>query len=162
MSLNSRYSVSVAPTDAGTDLRFFGQPLALEVDLAPFFMGPPGPPGPGGTFLETVAVGPISALRVVAAGGAGAELVNPASVASMARMIGVTVNAAGNGAALTVRRSGLMTDQSWSWTPAQPIFCGAGGVLTHVAPTSVAIRQVAVAVSATTILVDLSDLVIME
>ena len=121
-----------------------------------------GPAGPSSEVMTTLAVGPVSALRVVASTVIGAQVVNPSSVDSLARIIGISVNAAADGDLLTVRRMGLLSDPAWSWIAGQPIFCGLGGVLTAVAPTAVAIRQVAVAVDATTILIDPSDLILME
>lgn len=135
-------------------------PAGIELVLTP--QGMSGPPGPSGEFLASVATEAISALRVVASTSGGVDLVDPSILSSVSRIVGVSVHAAASGAALTVRRSGIMSDPAWSWTPGQPLFAGAAGVLTAVAPSSVAIRQVAVAVDATTILIDLSDLILME
>ncbi len=53
MSLVSRYSVAIELTGEAGTLTFFDQPDALDVDLAPFFLGPPGPPGPPGDGLQS-------------------------------------------------------------------------------------------------------------
>lgn len=131
-----------------------------RVDIHP--QGLRGPAGPSGEAITTTAIGAVSALRVVASGSGGAQLVDPANVNSMALMLGVTETSAADGGALTVRRSGFMSDPSWNWTAGQPIYCGALGVLTAAPPTSVAVRQFAVAVDATTILIQPSDLILME
>lgn len=135
-------------------------PAAPQIVIAP--VGAQGPQGPSAETITVPAIGAISALRVVARGLTGVEMVSPSDAAQLARTVGVTVNAAADGDLIAVRQLGLIADAGWSWTPGQPLFCGASGVLTATPPTSVAIRQIAVAVDATTILVHLSDLISME
>lgn len=109
-----------------------------------------------------VAVGGISALRAVSFDGAGVSHTDPASADALAAMIGVSTSSSLAGGAAIIETDGEITDASWSWTPGDALFVGANGVLTDIAPTSIALRQVAVAVSSNTIRVDLGDLYILE
>ena len=121
-----------------------------------------GPPGPSGELFTTVALETLSALRLVALASGGVELVDPASIDSLTRMVGISTNASSVGSPITIKRSGMMSDPAWSWIPGQLLFCGPTGVLTTSIPTSIANRQVGVAVDTTTILINLSDLIILE
>lgn len=60
---------------------------------------------------------------------------------------------------------GEMTDNTWSWTPGAPIYVGANGVLTQVVPTSPGAtfcRRIASAITATEILLDSQETVILN
>lgn len=124
--------------------------------------GPAGPPGPSSQLLQMNAVGPVSALRVVSVAGNGAVLTDPTETEDVALIIGISTNAAADGENLSILRVGTLIDSSWTWIPGLPIFCGNLGQLTQTPPTTVAIRQVAVAASSTVIQVDVGDLFLLE
>jgi hypothetical protein len=115
-----------------------------------------------GQFLTRNSIASISALRAVADTSFGVSTVDPLNSLSLASLIGVSINAASNGQMVTVQQKGILQDPSWNWTPNQPIFVGSMGILTNTPPTSIATRQVGVALSATAILIDISDLILME
>lgn len=124
--------------------------------------GVQGPPGLSSDTMTLTAQGAISALRVVSLSGSQGALTNPASVASLAAVVGIATIAAADGATVQVRGVGQVADPAWSWTPGLPLFCAAAGVLTQVPPATIATRQIGVAISATTILIDLSDIILLE
>jgi Bacteriophage minor capsid protein len=68
---------------------------------------------------------------------------------------GISENAASLGSSVNVRYAGALTFSGWSWTAGQPVFCGSNGVLTGSATGPGPIRQVAVAIAAQAIKVDL-------
>lgn len=135
----------------------------LEAHGVRVHVGPPGPRGPrgesgGAEEVELVAATALSGHCVVLmtdtdeAGYASAS--NPAHVG---RVIGITTGAAAEGAAVTVRTRGPMTEGSWTWTPGAPVYCGVDGVLTHTSPSGGQWAQiVGVAASATQLWVAIS------
>lgn len=71
-------------------------------------------------------------------------------------VLGVTTAAAAMGALASVRTSGMMTDPSFSWTPGEPVYLGAGGALTQTPPdAATAIIEIIIgtAVTDTTLLI---------
>lgn len=74
---------------------------------------------------------------------------------SLARYAGVTRMATVIGDPIDVVRSGLMTENGWIWTPNQPVFISANGVLTQTQPTAgTPIRRIGWAISATELNLD--------
>ena len=68
--------------------------------------------------------------------------------------IGVTIGAAASGASVSVRVSGIITEPSWTWTMAQPVWLGASGALTQTQPTTGALFQVGVPLGATALRIE--------
>lgn len=66
---------------------------------------------------------------------------------------GISTGSATVGAEVRAVVAGPITEPSWSWTPLAPLYVGASGTLTATPPTTGAAQQVAVAISATSILV---------
>lgn len=98
------------------------------------------------TALETV-----NAYRAVGYDG----LMTQPDVDSLSIYAGVNRIAAVSGDSLSVVRSGLMTENGWTWTPNAPIFIGADGVLTQTQPTfGNPVRRIGWAISATTLNLD--------
>ena len=163
------FVVNVLPTaDPSLDSPFF---LSVDTSAMNMFTLTIGELGSSGSLglpnsiddvFNTTATEAISALRLVALTSGGVELVNPSSIDSLMRMVGISINAASTDSAIAIRRSGIMSDPVWTWIPGQLLFCGATGVLTTSAPTSIASRQVGVAVDPTTILINFSDLIVLE
>jgi hypothetical protein len=104
----------------------------------------------GAALVELTSPAEISGGRVVKTDG---NYYNP-SAATPGAALGLSTGAASAGATLTVRTSGAMTDPAWAWT-AGPVFVTGNGVLTQTAPTTGIVLQVATALSATKIVVDI-------
>lgn len=120
------------------------EPIALS--LTPFLRGERGLPGSATSVVAQEALG---GHRAVTADGflAGPEDAD--------RFGGITLHAGATGETVDVAVKGLIEESSWSWTPDQPIFIGALGVLTQTPSTSGLVRRIAWAMSATTINVDI-------
>lgn len=96
--------------------------------------GPQGPPGPaGGNVVQLQAVGVLGGHRVVRSvpGGIGyASANNPLHGDDV---VGITLQA-GADELINVQVAGEVEEPSWDWTPQEPIFLGADGLLTQVPP----------------------------
>ena len=66
---------------------------------------------------------------------------------------GISGGAAAVGTPVQVIETGPMTEPTWTWSPGLPLFVAARGTLTQTAPVTGVLQQVAVAVTATTILI---------
>lgn len=99
----------------------------------------------------------LSALRAVYADG-DVYYANHADLATI-NVVGITTNAASPGDTVTVQTSGALSDGSWSWTPG-PIYVGSNGALTQIAPVVGYLMEVARAVSATDIVINLQQPII--
>lgn len=145
--------------DGGTEFSVVGDSEVLELDMGTMGpQGPPGDPGAAGSVLTKTAGAAIGGHRVVVASGADDVLVaDPSDVTHLHRVIGITEGAAVLGDDVDVRFAGEMTEGSWSWTPDAPIYAGAAGVLTQTPPSGAWLRIVAVAISATRIVVGLRE-----
>ncbi len=125
--------------------------------------GPPGPQGNQGLagesdVTELNAAENLTAYRVVQMSGLGtAQLADRTVLAHIGRVIGITEEAASMGAPVRIRREGFMTVIGWTWTPNQPIFLGANGMLTQTQPTSGVIQVVAVATGTASIFVHIRE-----
>ena len=148
------------PDPAPIELALVTEPKEIVTVVGP--RGVPGPEGPPGTYapsasilLRATAAVVVSGHRVVTAVGPG-RVAYPdlESRASLDLVQGVTIAAAAAEAAVDIVRAGLVEHGGWSFTPGSPLFAGAGGVITAAEPFPFA-RRIAVAVSATAILVDL-------
>lgn len=125
------------------------EPTIVRVTV-PGLPGPPGPPGSAGS--QTIAVPAaqdLSGHRVVVVTAAGAVYAEPGNPAHADAVLGLTTGAALAGAEATILTSGELTEPSWSWTPGQPLYVSAGGMLTHAPPSSGWVQIVALAVAPT-------------
>ncbi len=107
-------------------------PVAITAGL----QGPAGPPGADGDGAITLlASGALGGHRLVAADGAGgvtyASCDDPTDLPAV---LGMTLHAATDGAAIALRRVGEVEESSWSWTPGQPVYLGLAGVPTQTLP----------------------------
>lgn len=120
-------------------------------------VGPRGPAGPAGAAtVVRVAGANVSGHKVVVADVDG-EVVHadPSNPAHLLRVFGLTTQAAVQGANVEVLYLGRLVEPTWSWTPDEPLFLGANGALTHVAPSAPNfLVQVAVAETPTSIFFD--------
>lgn len=74
---------------------------------------------------------------------------------SLSRYAGVTRMATVIGDPIDVVRTGLMTENGWTWTPNLPVFITADGVLTQTQPgVGIPIRRIGWAISATELNLD--------
>lgn len=66
---------------------------------------------------------------------------------------GISQQAGAAGSSITVLQNGPMTEATWTWTPGLPLFVGANGTLTQTVPISGVMQEVAIAYTATMIVV---------
>lgn len=127
--------------------------------------GPAGRPGPSAETVERVAASAIGGHRLVCLIADTLVYASPANLGHVNRLIGLTMNAAGTGDLVVIRISGEITEPSWVWAVDQPIYLGANGFLTQVAPTksTAAYTQViGFAVTADRIFIHLSSPIILS
>lgn len=124
-----------------------------RVIVAPGAQGGAGPPGSAVGEVVTAAE-PLGGNRVVTASGFHADSLEARFV------LGITTAAIAQGAQGAVRRSGVMVELSWSWTPGAPLFIGPAGILTETPPSDGPVRRLAVALTATSILIDFQPIII--
>jgi len=108
-----------------------------------------GPPGISSGPITKVAHSILSGGRVVKV--AGNDLVDYADKDStnVSNVLGITLNAAAQGASVSVQMAGEITEPTWMWTLGLPIFLGNDGQMTQAVPTSGYLLQVAIPVSST-------------
>ena len=112
-----------------------------------------------GTTIQMVAAANLSGERVVMADSSGkAAYPSISSVSNGQNLVGITTGAIALGVSGTIQILGEMTQGYWAWTPG-PIWCADNGVLTQTPTTGNWIRQVATAISATTIDIELQYLI---
>lgn len=125
----------------------------LEVGQGP--AGPPGIPGVGGSAFQLTASVPLSSYMVIAVNSSGEAIyANPTNASHGLLQIGISLNSAIAGDPITIARSELVTHSGWTFTPG-PVFLGLGGQLVQsVHPSSVFVKVIGWALSATQILVN--------
>lgn len=101
----------------------------------------------------------LSALRVVCADGSGGVRYASPTASDTRHVVGLTITAALTGSDVVVQYAGPVEDNSWSWTPG-PVYLGASGALTQTTPTTGSWLKVAVARSATEIVVRVGEPII--
>ena len=125
-----------------------GAMLALFSDMAE-----PAPkvPAPGLVAVSLPAGADVSGHRALMWDGTGG-VVHADPMLPSYEFGGISTQAATAGAPVLVAESGLVVEPSWSWTPGAPVYAGAQGQLTQTPPSSGVLHQVAVAASATSVL----------
>ena len=118
--------------------------------------GPPGPPGAAGGTMDLVAGIDLSGHRVVATDANG-----QLAYSSGLYGVGITQGASMAGDVATIRYGGMMDEPTWTWIPDQPIFQTGAGYLTQTPPSSGFVRQVGVALSATSMKVEFSPAIVL-
>ena len=115
-----------------------------------------GAAGNGGSITyELIAPGAFSSPRVIAVGAANIELADKDTLTQQDKILGIsTTSTSAAGQLLAILSEGYWTDPSFTFTRG-PIWLGNAGVLTQVKPTTGILLQVATAISATEIYVDL-------
>lgn len=105
--------------------------------------------------LKYTSTGTVSAPRVLYAAVGGPALADKDTVSHQDKLLGVTItSAAGSGEEVTVVTEGKIDDPSFSFTPG-PIWLGNSGLLTQTKPTTGLLVQIAVAITATLINVNI-------
>lgn len=123
------------------------------------FPGPPGPAGPVGSSNITAAAGePLGGHRAVVLDADGlAWYADNTDAQHLGRVVGITLSAAVLGADATLQSAGYITEPSWNWTPYQPVYLSANGLLTQTPPTTGFMQVLGVALSATSLFIQLRD-----
>ena len=124
---------------------------AAAIELANFFRGPPGDPGTTATITLTAAtiIPGHRAIMIDANGNAAlADATSPTFV-----FAGISTTGANAGGLVNVAQSGLIEEPTWNFTPLAPIFVGSNGLLTQTPPSSGVSQIVAVARTATSIMI---------
>lgn len=118
-----------------------------ELDI----QGPQGPAGPEEDTVSFIAGENLGGLRLVTLDMTWqAVYADQAQPSHAGRILGLTLGSAVQGATVTVRRFGLVSDPSWNWNPAQgPVFLTGTGQLTQTPPTTGFLCVVSIPVSAT-------------
>jgi hypothetical protein len=116
--------------------------------------GPPGPPGVG--FVSITAGQELSGHRIVSVNEASLAIyADKDSLETVQQVLGLTTGAVSSGAVATVLPAGEITEPSWSMDPRAPVYLGNNGLLTQVLPTTGAILQIGVPLTATRLLVNI-------
>lgn len=117
--------------------------------------GPPGPPGPAGDASTLSAATTLSGHRVLAVNGDGQAIYAQHTDATALAVQGLSAQSGVAGDELVILKSGAMTWPAGGLTTGQPLFLTTDGHMSHTPPTSGWIRQMAVAVDADTISIDI-------
>lgn len=130
-------------------------PDVIVVEV-PGEQGPAGLPGEGGVGFRLNAASTIGGHRVVRASPDGPVYASSDTPAAATLVLGITSAAAEAGFPIDIVRSGLMTETTWAWQLG-PIYLGLAGVLTQAPPSAGFLLQVATAISATTVVVEIDE-----
>lgn len=127
--------------------------------------GPPGPRGPigpaGGGAVTKVAGQNLSGHRVLAGRADGAVIYAGSNL--LGRLpIGLSLGAALEGDSVDVQLSGEIVEPSWAWDVTLPVYAGVDGVLTQTAPVSGLLVVVGFPGSPTSLMVSISDPILLE
>ena len=117
--------------------------------------GPPGPIGPPGDAFTLVASQTLSGHRVLAANGDGQAIYASHTDYTALQVQGLSTQSGIEGDVLIVANSGPMPWPAGGLAPGLPLFLTTDGQLSHIPPTSGWIRQIAVAIDADTISIDI-------
>lgn len=147
LALSPVITVTVSLTGAGTGkLDFVPADTDISLFLAPLAKGDRGLPG---FSSSVVAAEPLGGHRAVTMDGFHA------SPADADKLAGISLTSGVLGATVDVVVKGLMEEGSWNWTPGQPVFIGAAGVLTQNPSTTGLIRRIAWAMTPISLNVDI-------
>lgn len=128
--------------------------------------GPPGSQGPSGSadVSRFATVAGVNGHRVLASVAGAVAHVDATDVDSADQVLGVSMNAAVGGGAVTVRTYGVIDEAGWSWTPGLPVYVTGAGMLTQAIPSSPDryILRVGFAETATRLFVNLGEPLYLE
>jgi hypothetical protein len=89
---------------------------------------------------------------MVVATPSGAVYADSSNPAHADALLGLTIGAALAGDQATVLVAGEVVEPSWSWMPGLPLYVTASGLLSHTPPSTGWVQMVALAITATRIL----------
>ncbi len=139
--------------------------LILEVAKQgiPGPQGAAGEPGQAGVaFVPLKASGALGGQRVVRAAFPGYVRYADSSLAADANhVVGISLNAAVDGATVNVAASGEIVEPTWNWEPDMPVFVGLEGRLTQTPPAAGFSLVVAVATSPTSVVVGVKQPIVL-
>lgn len=116
-------------------------------------------------YVEKIAIHqPIGGHRVViAVSESGCDYADQQDASHCDRVIGMTTNAAAQNDICVIAGSGEdITYSSWSWQVNEPVFVGSNGLLTQTPPSTGFHQQFAVALTATTLYIDIHPAILLE
>lgn len=117
--------------------------------------GATGPRGEGRLSTYDAAV-PVSGHTVLTLNAVGLVLpADPTDPTHANGIVGISTGAAAEGETASVATSGLLTHSGWTFTPGLPVFIGVAGVITQTPPVAAWQKAVGVALSATSIVIEL-------
>lgn len=125
----------------------------------PGIMGKPGPDGAPGSAPDVSfpAGATVLAMYVVRASGGNLYPVDTSVSTHAEQVVGVALQSTSTvGASVSVRLGGSVNDPGWSFSEG-PVFCAASGALTQSPPTTGWLLQVGVALSATTVNINIEQ-----
>ena len=120
--------------------------------------GPPGPIGPAGDAPAVVVAVPVSGHRVLASDASGFAIYADQTDNSALAIVGFSTQAASAWDTCVIQRSGALAWPAGGLTPEAPLFLTTEGMVSHTPPASGWVRQVAVAVAADMIHVDIGPI----
>lgn len=134
------------------------EPDVVIIEVAE--QGPAGPKGDSDTSFPTNSV--INSHRAIITDNLGyAKHASSTDVTHAALIIGVSLNSVTDLSNVNVRSLGFMEDNSWNWTPAQPLFVGNIGQLTQTPPAVGFSLIVATAITPTKIFINIKTPIIL-
>ena len=99
--------------------------------------GPQGIPGESSVLTTLIASTNISGDRGIVLNSAGQAIyADNTTIAHGNKFAGVSQGAATAGNAVSIKSFGEMTEPTWNWTVDEPVYLGAGGLLTQTVPVS--------------------------
>lgn len=99
--------------------------------------GPQGIPGESSVLTTLIASTNISGDRGIVLNSAGQAIYADNTTMSHGnKFAGVSQGAATSGTAVSIKSFGEMTEPTWNWTVDEPVYLGAGGLLTQTVPVS--------------------------
>ncbi len=115
----------------------------------------------GGDTIPMTAGENLSALRVVMPSPSGAIYADASSILT-SKLLGITTTSATAGQAVQVKVSGIVSDALWSWVPNDTIWLGSNGMLTSIPPSSGVAARVGIAMTATSIAIQIHQPIVLS
>jgi hypothetical protein len=146
--------ITLASTDGKRTFSVRGKRPPQPIDIGDFLRGPAGPqgePGTGSAIVLTAAT-MIPGHRAISLDANGNAILADPTSADFA-FAGISTSGANAGGQVTVLQAGLVEESTWNWIPLRPIFVSANGLLTQSPPSSGISQVVAVAQTATAIMI---------
>ena len=144
VELPKRIATNQNPLSVPADMVWVTTGVGLMVELRPYGADP-------ATKDYTATLDVRAHHVVVGQAGDGVRELDITDNSHGISILGIATQAALTGETTKVQSSGYMTEAGWSWTPEEPIYAGAEGLLTQTLPAGNYVVIVALALSATEI-----------